>query len=426
MFSSLKEGVAELQNEGPLMTPAVFANSNAHGQIKEMEVKPKNSSILELVERSKFPDMTIFEINVAKPTVVNILDDETVHFLHQMITNKLNAIKPSNFDFNDNLVNTFNQLENSYTRKIIEIINQTIERLKYLFDELKTKLKSIKKGSTKPNLEDLQDDDGNSVIENIRDRYHFLQSFLKNGMFNYNFYSRSNPTKKMLKVYFSGDELTSVPQNWRIIAEELYEVPTTLPPGVKTFATIPEIIQQSRNVANNYIIGNSVDLLRYLSTTVTRNGVQRLAVTNEDIYEYLYKAGYRKVIMFNNSCATAINRENYEITDLRALRRIRREADTIREESSYQVEPTYELRQLERNEKINLIEDFLTNFKIDLLIQLREYGYSLSEANIFSGGSKTKSKTKSKSNRKSNRKSKRRSNKKSKRRNNRKTYKKRR
>ena len=78
--------------QGQYTTPMVLVNSNPHGQIKVKAVTRENSSILELVRREKFPDMSITEINVATPTVVNILDDTTVYELHQMIKQKIHDI----------------------------------------------------------------------------------------------------------------------------------------------------------------------------------------------------------------------------------------------------------------------------------------------------------------------------------------------
>jgi uncharacterized protein YhaN len=114
--------------------------------------------------------------------------------------------------------------------------------------------------------------------------------------------------------------------------------------------------------------------------------------------------------MFNNSCATAIDRENYEIIDLRTLRIIRKNAETIRAESFIPLNKS----KLRDSKEINSFESFFNNIKTDLNTVLTKNGYTLSDAriNIYNGGSKTKSKRRN------------RSNKKSKRRNNRKTYKK--
>jgi hypothetical protein len=427
-FSTMPQANSS-KNQRPMTTPVVFVNSNAHGQIKSDQ-----NYNLELVNRRKIPDMTIIEINIAKPTVVNILDDETVHNLYNMIIKKINAIKPKNFDpddYNEQLIIALSQADKEYKIQTRDIIKkQVFGQLENLIDDLKQNLED-KSAIGQNNIEKLEsflDEDGSPIIEKIRDRIHFVISFLQKGMFDYNFYSRYKNKIPMLKIYFSGDELTSVPQNWRILAEELYEVPTTLRPGVKTFATIPEIIAAADITETNYISGNSVDLLRYLTPTppttipptprietipssiVRRNGAAQITHTNEDIYEYLYKAGYRKVIMFNNSCATAINIENYEIIDLRTLRVIRKNAEEFRKKSFIPLT------------KSKLREKLTDNFEVEFsLIKknlekvLRKYAYNLNDAriNMYNGGSKSKSNRKSK-----------RSNKKSKRRNNRKTYKK--
>jgi hypothetical protein len=396
-------------------TPVVLVNSNAHGQIKSDE-----NYNLDLVDRRKFPDMTILEINIARPGVVNILDDETVHLLHRMINRKINAIKGKILDpdYNANLITALTQADVEYkvhTTKIIK--DQVLDQIQNLINILESKLVPPIEGELKSvQLESFTDENegeevGNSIIEQIRDRIHFVNAFLQNDMFDY-IYFRDNPDKKMLKVYFSGDELTNVPQNWRIIAEELYNVPTTLPTPENKVPTVHEIIQQSQGVETNYIIGNSVDLLRYLpsSTKVTRNGAQQLSITNEDIYEYLYNAGYRKVIMFNNSCATAIDVENNEITDLRTLRRLRKEADNIRRDSVFPLN----ISKLRPSKEINSFDTIFISLKKELEEILNGKGYTIIDAkiNIHKGGSK------SKSNRNQ------RSNKKSKRKNNRKTYKK--
>lgn len=389
--------------QGTSMTPVVFVNSNAHGQIKSDE-----NYNLDLVDRSKFPDMTIIEINVASPTIVNILDDDTVHELHRMINAKINAIRRKNLDpdYNEQLITALTQADVEYKRQTTQIIKkQVLDQIQNLINILESKLVSPIEGETKSDqLESFTDEGpdeevGNSIIEQIRDRVHFVKAFLEKDMFDYNFYSRNNLNKEMVKIYFSGDELTSVPQNWRIIAEELYNVPTSLTILDSSVAKIHEIISQPQGAETNYIIGNSVDLLRYLTpTTVTRSTASSLSITNEDIYTYLYNAGYRKIIIFNNSCATAIDKDDSEITDLRMLRRITKEANDIRYTTRLNL-PRLNLRSTTTT-VMNTFNSLFKNLIIQLTSVLGNNGYTLKDAkiniNTYKGGSKSTIKNKNK------------------------------
>lgn len=378
------------------LTPIVFINSNAHGQIKQA-----SDTTIETVDRQSIKNMYIIEINVASPTVVNILDDDTVHHLSELISKKLNYIKQfsQNVEFDEKLMITLRQIDKEYTSLIeTQIINQVISQLDSLINDLSEIITPNTNSSlkNKDKLLEFLDEYESSIIEQIRDRIHFIDSFNRESMFDYNFYTPANLDIPMIKTYFSGDELTSEVMNWRITAEELVDIPTRKEPNFIPEKRIPEIIA-SVSVDTNYIINNKIDMLRFLSKqTVTRNegSSQRLSTTNEEILQNLYNVGYRKVIIFNNSCATAIDENSYEITNPRTLRALIKDAKDIRQQSRTEL-PKLNLRQ--RPLKLGNYEQLKSQF----IRILQKNGYTLADAEInpnirIKGGYKKRKTNKSK------------------------------
>lgn len=376
-------------------TPIVFINSNAHGQIKQA-----SDTTIETVDRQHIKNMSIIEINIASPTVVNILDDDTVHHLSKLISKKLNYIKQfsQNVDFDEKLMITLRQLDKEYTSLIeTQIINQVISQLDSLINDLSEIITPNTNASltNKDKLLEFLDEYDSSIIEQIRDRIHFIDSFNKDSMFDYNFYTPENINLPMIKTYFSGDELTSEVMNWRITAEELFEVPTRMEPTFIPGKRIPEIIA-SIDPEANFIVENKLDMLRFLpNQTVTRNeGSSRLKTTNEQILNYLYDMGYRKVIIFNNSCATSIDRNGYEITNSRTLIALIKDAKDIRRQTRIEL-PVLKLRQkpLKLGNYENLKEKF------NGILQENSYTFADAEINPnirTKGGLKKKKINKSK------------------------------
>lgn len=371
-MSSIKMPGANFQ------TPIVFINSNAHGQIKQA-----SDTTIETVDRQSIRDMTIIEINIASPTVVNILDDDTVHYLSQLLNKKLKFMKglSQNIEFNENLMVTLRQIDKDYT-SIIEnrIVDQVIGQLDSLIEELSDIIiPNVDKTTlaNKDKLIEFVDEDDSSIIEQIRDRIHFMDSFIRGSMFDYNFYTPQHLEVPMIKTHFSGDSLTSEVMNWRITAEELFEVPTVTNPHFIPGRRIPEVISSAANAETNYIVENKIDLLRFLyNQPITRNQESsRLRITNERLLQNLYEIGYRNVIIFNNSCATAVDANGYEITNPRTLRSLINDAKDIRQQSRIDL-PKLNLRQ--RPLKIGNYE----KIKVKLSNILRNNGYTFADAEI--------------------------------------------
>lgn len=387
--------------QGQYRTPLVFINSNSHAT---MQPKANSSTELQTVNRSLFPDLTILEINVAYPTVVNILDDKTVKMLDNLFNKKLQylskfAEKPN---FNKELVNILNQAEKVIESSIQDIItNDLISQLDSLIDDLSNKIIA-----GKDLYDDFVDENGYSIIDQIKDRIHFIDVFIKESMIKFNFYSRDNLSAPMLKIFFSGDELTAVDANWRITAKELYNVSTTIP--INIINGIPDLIRQAHDEETQYIVDEeTIDLLRFLPQgPQTRQGSSRIEITNENILQNLYERGYRKVIIFNNSCASVFN-DGSEVTDLRKLRPLIRDAIDIRKQSNMKIKEIHSLRPDSIDlKKYNSLKNNLSNLLISNNYIMKDAAIN---PNIGRKGGKSKSKKFQRM---------------SKRRNNRKTYKK--
>lgn len=374
----IQERMSSIKMPGPhFQTPIVFVNSNAHGQIKQA-----SETTIETVNRQSISDMTIIEINIASPTVVNILDDDTVHYLSKLISKKLKYMESlsQTVDFDQNLMIMLRQIDKEYTSLIEnKIVKQVIGQFRFLIEELTDIITPNRSSlSNKEALMEFTDEDGSSIIEQIRDRIHFMDSFNRDSMFDYNFYTRENMQVPMIKTHFTGDNLTSEDMNWRITAEELFEVPTRMESHFISGRRIPELIRsEAEGIDVNYIVENKIDLLRFLpTTTITRNDSSpRLKITNEQILQYLYETGYRKVIIFNNSCATAIDKDGIEITNPRTMRALIKDAKDIRQLSRIEL-PTLNLRKmptkLENYEKL----------KEKIIQILQQNGYTLADAEI--------------------------------------------
>ena len=232
-------------------------------------------------------------------------------------------------------------------------------------------------------------------------------------MITFNFYHRDDTKKQMLKIKFSWETLEGTsPANWRILAEEGPKLRTTntSPPITNG---IPQIIARAGDTPAEYIVDDSIDLLRYLPTIKgTRSGAHRLETTNEDIYNFLYIMNYIKYLLINHSCAVFFDKDG-EIMDLRHLRPLINNALTIKDQTDIQLIPIHDLRRL--NLDMSSFNVFLDMYNT----LLTQYGYTLAEAGINvnigrRGGSK--SNPKSRKSKKFQRRSKRR--------NNRRTYKK--